>query len=299
MRQLVVLSGKGGTGKTTVTAALAQLLKPVVLADCDVEAPNLHLLLAPRTDKSFPLKVSRKARIDTGLCDGCGACAESCRYGAAPSSEPFAVDAFPCEGCGVCALVCPREAISFFEPDGAEVYTGETACGPMAGAELAVGEEASGKVVTRVRMEAQLLAADRDLPLVIVDGSPGTGCPVIASMSGADLALIVTEPSLSGMHDLERILRVAGHFGVPAMVCINKSDIVPELARETRERCRFLGIEVAAEIPFSEAVVESLRHGLPPVGNVPREVEEPLRAIAGAVSERLGIAAAEAGGRRE
>jgi len=280
MKQLVVLSGKGGTGKTTVTAALAQLLEPVVLADCDVEAPNLHLLLSPRVERSFPLSVSRKASIDPGLCDGCGACAEACRYGAVVASDPCAVDAFRCEGCGVCGLVCPRDAVSFHEPEGAEVYIGSTPFGPMVGAELAVGEEASGKVVSRVRMEAQLLALDTGLPLVLVDGSPGTGCPVIASMSGADLTLIVTEPSLSGIHDLERILGVAEHFGVPPLVCINKSDIVPELAREIRERCRSLGIEVAAEVPFSEAVAESLRRGLPPVGNVPREVEDPLRKLA-------------------
>lgn len=290
MKQLVVLSGKGGTGKTTVTASLAQLLKPMVLADWDVEAPNLHLLLSPRVEKSFPLAVSRKASIDPGLCDDCGLCAESCRYGAIADREPYAVDAFRCEGCGVCARVCPRDAISFYEPEGARVYFGSTPYGPIVGAELAVGEEASGKVVSRVRMEAQLMALDAGLPLVLVDGSPGTGCPVIASMSGADLTLIVTEPSLSGLHDLERILGVAGHFGVPALVCINKSDVLPELAREIRERCRSLGIEVAAEIPFSEAVVDSLRRGMPPVGNVPREVEESLRSIAGAVKVRVGKA---------
>lgn len=288
MRQLVVLSGKGGTGKTTVTAALAQLLKPVVLADCDVEAPNLHLLLSPRVDGSFALKVSRKARIEPRLCDGCGACAESCRYGAVAASDPFKVDPFSCEGCGVCGLVCPRDAVVFLEPDAAEVYTCTTPYGPLVGAELAVGEEASGKVVTRVRMEAQLLAADTGLSLVIVDGSPGTGCPVIASMSGAHLVLAVTEPSLSGLHDLGRILGVAEHFGVPAIVCINKSDIVPEIAREIRERCRAAGIEVVAEIPFSEEIVDSLRRGLPPIGNVPGHVEEPFLRLAGEIDARVG-----------
>lgn len=290
MKQLVVLSGKGGTGKTTVTASLAQSLKPVTLADCDVEAPNLHLLIPPRVERSFSLSVSRKARIDPEACDGCGACADSCRFGAITGAGIRAVDAFRCEGCGVCARVCPRDAVSFHEPEGAQVYIGTTPFGPMVGAGLAVGEEASGKVVSRVRMEAQLLALDAGLPLVVVDGSPGTGCPVIASMSGADLTLIVTEPSLSGLHDLERILGVADHFGVPAMVCVNKSDIVPELTRRIRDRCGTLGIEVVAEIPFSEAVVESLRRGLPPLGNVPREVEEPLEKLAEAVAERLGEA---------
>jgi len=158
------------------------------------------------------------------------------------------------------------------------------------GAELAVGEEASGKVVTRVRMEAQLTAHEAGLPLVIVDGSPGTGCPVIASLSGADLTLIITEPSLSGLHDLERILQVAVHFGIPTIVGINKCDIVPELADRIRRRCGELGIEVAAEIPFSGEVVEALRGGQPPVGNVPPEVEEPLRRLARVIEERTAVA---------
>lgn len=291
MKQLVVLSGKGGTGKTTVTASLAQLLKPIVLADCDVEAPNLHLLLSPQGGDSFALKVSRKARIDPDLCTACGVCADSCRFGAIAPCDPYSVDAFRCEGCGVCGLVCPQNAVEFFETDGAEVYSGTTPYGPMVGAELAVGEEASGKVVTRVRMEAQLVAHESGLSLIIVDGSPGTGCPVIASLSGANLTLIVTEPSLSGLHDLERILQVAEHFGIPTMVCINKCDIVPELAHKIRERCGEMGIEVAAEIPFSGEIVEALRRGQPPVGNVPQEVEEPLKRLARAIEAHTAVAA--------
>ncbi len=279
------MSGKGGTGKTTVCAALAQLMKPVVLADCDVEGPNLHLLLAPRIDKAFNIKVSRKARIDARLCDGCGACVEGCRFGAISPYRPYHVDPFLCEGCGVCEFKCPRGAVKLSEREGARVYTGMTSYGPMAGAELAVGEEASGKVVTRVRMEAQLLASDGGLPLVIIDGSPGTGCPVIASMSGADLVLAVTEPSVSGMHDLDRILGVAEHFGIPSVVCINKCDLVPELTRSIREACRSKGIEVVAEIPYCEQVVDALRRGRPPLGNVTAEVEKPLADLADAISD--------------
>lgn len=290
MKQLVIISGKGGTGKTTVTAALAQLLKPVVLADCDVEAPNLHLLLSPRIERSFSLQVSSHAVIDPGLCDGCGACAENCRYGAIVTSPSFQVDPFRCEGCRVCGLVCPKDAVSYVEPEGAEVFVASTPYGPMVGAELAVGEEASGKVVSRVRMEAQLLSLDEKLPLIVIDGSPGTGCPVIASISGVDLALVVTEPTVSGRHDLGRILQVAGHFGVPAIVCINKWDINPDIAAEIEGSCGAAGIEVVARIPFREELVGALRRGLPPIGNVPEEVEAPLSRLAKEVSLRAGSA---------
>jgi MinD superfamily P-loop ATPase len=288
MKQMVVLSGKGGTGKTTVTSSLAQLLKPIVIADCDVEAPNLHLLLSPQRTESSMLKVSRKARIDPELCDACGLCAQHCRFDAIPPSEPYVVDTFRCEGCGVCGYVCPRDAIEFFEIDGAELYKGTTPYGPMVGAELEVGEEASGKVVSNVRTEAEQIGKDTGLALIVIDGSPGTGCPVIASMTGADLVLIVTEPSLSGLHDLERILEVAEHFGIQTLVCINKCDIVPELADRIREKCRDVGIEVVAEIPFSREIVEALRNGQPPIGKVPQEVEQPFLRLAEVVRKYTG-----------
>ncbi|OFW57991.1 MAG: hypothetical protein A2W01_10820 [Candidatus Solincola sediminis] len=288
MKQLVVVSGKGGTGKTTVTAALAQLLKPAVIADCDVEAPNLHLLLAPHIEKSFTLNVSSKARIDPALCDSCGACEEHCRYSAITSS-PYLIDPFLCEGCKVCELVCPKKAVSFYEPGGAEVFIASTEYGPMVGAELAVGEEASGKVVTRVRMEAQLMSAESDISLVMVDGSPGTGCPVIASLSGANLALVVTEPTVAGRHDLGRILQVIEHFGVPAIACINKWDINPGIAEEIKDSCVAAGVEIAAEIPFREEVVEVLRSGRPPIGKVPDEVQAPIRRLAARIETLLDV----------
>jgi MinD superfamily P-loop ATPase len=276
----VVVSGKGGTGKTTVTGALAQLLEPVTIADCDVEAPNLHLLLSPRVERSFSLRVSRVAVIEPLKCNGCGACVENCRYKAIDSQVTFRVDSFKCEGCRVCELVCPNEAVKFFEPEGAELFIASTPYGPLVGAELAVGEEASGKVVTRVRMEAQLICHDNELPLLIIDGSPGTGCPVIASLTGADLALVVTEPTVSGKHDLERIIQVTEHFGIPSLLCLNKYDLNRDIALQIEEFCLARGLEVAAEIPFREEVVEALRLGLPPIGHVPEEVERPLRSLA-------------------
>jgi MinD superfamily P-loop ATPase len=178
--------------------------------------------------------------------------------------------------------------VTFYEPDGAEVFIGSTEYGPMAGAELGIGEEASGKVVTQVRMEGQLLGVEGDIPLVIVDGSPGTGCPVIASLSGADLAIIVTEPSVSGRHDLDRILEVTRHFGVPAIVSINKCDVNPEIAGEIKDSCARAGIEVVAEIPFREEIVEVLRSGRPPLGNIPPEVEEPIHRLAAKIEMLLG-----------
>jgi len=287
MRQLVVISGKGGTGKTTVTASLAQLLKPLVIADCDVEAPNLHLLLSPRVERNFPLTVSKKAVIEEAECDECGKCIEGCHFHAILPASPPRVDPFRCEGCKVCQLVCPRGAIDMVEPAGADVMIGDTAFGPMVGARLAVGEEASGKVVTRVRAEAQLVALENGLPLILIDGSPGTGCPVIASLSGADIALVVTEPTVAARHDLQRILELTAHFGIQTMVCLNKWDINPEMAKSVIEDCRQNDLEVLAEIPYRQEVVEALRKGLPPLGNTSADIEIPLRQLADGIQSVL------------
>ncbi len=285
MRQIVVISGKGGTGKTTVTAALAQLLGPLVMADCDVEAPNLRIVFPPEAEDAFNVKVSRKASIDPGKCTECGLCAEHCRFGAIMPGSPYRVEPTSCEGCGVCGMVCPEGAVTFEMTDGARVTRMETPCGPLVEGSLFMGEEASGKVVTQVRMEAQVIAVDRGFELALIDGSPGTGCPVIASLTGADLALVVTEPTLSGLHDLERILQVAAHFSIPAMVCINKCDLNEEVAGDIARLCGERGVPVVARIPFSPEVVEVLRRNLPPIGNVPPEVEGPLRELASAVRE--------------
>jgi len=288
IRQLVVISGKGGTGKTTVTAALAQLLGPLVLADCDVEAPNLGILFPGSPLRRIEIQVSRKASIDPERCDACGLCAERCRFDAVLPRTPYRVDHLSCEGCGVCGLVCPAQAVSFNAETGACITESMTPHGPLLEGRLALGEEASGKVVTRVRMEAQALAAQKGLELVLIDGSPGTGCPVIASLTGCDLALLVTEPTLSAVHDLERVFRLVSHFGIPAVACLNKSDLNEEMGEAVRIRCREVGVGLEAELPFRPEVVEALRHARPPLGNVPAEVEEPLRGLASAVRERLG-----------
>lgn len=289
MRQLVVISGKGGTGKTTVTAALAQLLEPVVLADCDVEAPNLRIVFAPLAERFFDVQVSRKAAIVADKCTECGECDEHCRFGAIVPGSPYRVEPTGCEGCGVCKLVCPSDAVAIEMTDGARVTRMTTSCGPLVEGSLFMGEEASGKVVTRVRMEAQVIAAEQGIGLIIVDGSPGTGCPVIASLTGADLALVVTEPTLSGRHDLERILQVADHFSIPSLVCLNKCDLNERVAEDVTRLCETREAPVAARIPFDSEVVDVLRRVLPPIGNVPPAVERPLHELAEAITGRLGI----------
>jgi MinD superfamily P-loop ATPase len=286
MKQITVLSGKGGTGKTTVTAALAQLMSEVVIADCDVEAPNLHLLLNPKVKRDYPLSVSSKAVIDAELCTECGICQEECRFEAIHDYE---VKPFLCEGCGLCKSLCPLGAVSMIEQEGAEVFLGDTEYGPMVWASLAMGEEASGKVVSQVRMEAQAISAEGGPELILTDGSPGIGCPVIASVSGSDLALMVTEPTLSGRHDLERAMDTAAFFKIPSLVCINKADINPEEAQKIRELCRHKGVEVVAEIPFSDALAESARQARPPLQEIDEQVAQLFKELYIKVIEQIGL----------
>jgi MinD superfamily P-loop ATPase len=286
MKQITVLSGKGGTGKTTVTAALAQLFGNIVIADCDVEAPNLHLLLTPKVDKSYPLSVSSKAVIDPELCTECGICEEECRFEAIRDKT---VKTFQCEGCGLCGSLCPVGAVSMHEQEGADVFLGDTRYGPMVWASLAMGEEASGKVVSQVRMEAQAICVENGLELVLTDGSPGIGCPVIASISGSDLALMVTEPTLSGRHDLGRAMEMAAFFNIPSLVCINKCDINPEEAEKIRSMCRNKGVEVAVEIPFSDTLAESARQARPPLTEIDDQVAQLFDRLFGKVMEKTGL----------
>ncbi len=255
MKQVTVISGKGGTGKTTILASLASLAKRAVLVDADVDAADLHLLLGPKMERREPFYASKVAVIDPARCDGCLKCEEVCRFEAIRN---LIVDPIACEGCGVCWSICPRDAIQAKEVQSGEWFISKTRYGPMVHAKLGVAQENSGKLVTLVRKEAQRIAQEGNYPLILIDGPPGIGCPVIAALGGVDVALVVTEPSVSGIHDLERILGVCRHFRVPAWVCINKFDINPENTEKIKLHCQREGTPVIGEIPFDAIVTKAM-----------------------------------------
>lgn len=260
MKQIAVVSGKGGTGKTSLVASLAALARGrAVYADCDVDAPDLHLILQPTVMERREFFSIKRAFIDSEKCTQCGSCQDDCRFAAIAD---FQVDPALCEGCGVCKLVCPAEAVEMREILAGYAYRSDTRFGPLVHAELFPGEEASGKLVAMVREMARDLAAMRKLDLILIDGSPGIGCPVIASLTGVDLALVVTEPTITGEHDLMRILDVAGHFGIKTAVCINKYDLNPAGSRRIEALCQKRAIMVAGRLPFHSSVVEAMVAGL-------------------------------------
>ena len=275
MKEVVVLSGKGGTGKTSVVGSLAALTRGKVLADCDVDAADLHLLLKPRVKKETEFWSGQVACIDEERCTQCGLCQELCRFDAI---KDLKVDPVSCEGCGFCFHICPAEAITMEENLSGYWFISDTRYGPLVHARLGIAQENSGKLVAQVRQQAKQIAEERNLDYIISDGPPGIGCPVISSLSGASLALLVTEPTLSGIHDLERVLGVCRHFGVMAVVCINKYDLNEENTRQIESYCLNQEIRVAARIPFDNAVTEAMVRGVPVVeysdGKVSREIEK-------------------------
>lgn len=261
MKQIVVISGKGGTGKTVLTASLASLSKNKVMVDCDVDAADLHLLLRPKIKERHEFRSGKTAKIDKELCQECGECINICRFDAI--SQDFTVDPISCEGCAICSYVCSVGAIKMEENVSGEWFVSETKYGPFVHAKLGIAEENSGKLVSKVREAAKAIAEQEKLDYVIIDGPPGIGCPVIASLSGVDLALIVTEPTLSGMHDMERVAQVSKHFGVSTKVVINKYDLNPKNSETIKQICEQAEIEVVALLPFSRQVSESIVQGIP------------------------------------
>ncbi len=256
MKQLTVLSGKGGTGKTSLTASFAVLAKSAVVADCDVDAPDLHMLLHPKIIETQQFKGSQVAVINESKCAKCGLCQKLCRFNAITAK--IKVDPVACEGCSVCAAACPATAVTLAERVSGSAYISKTKYGFMSHAMLNPGEANSGKLVTLVRQNAKNLATKEHLELVLIDGSPGIGCPVIASISGVDAALIVTEPTLSGIHDLIRVLQLLTHFNVPAYVCINMYDVNLQNTKQIEVFCKENNVQFLGKIPFDPQVTEAM-----------------------------------------
>ncbi len=290
MKQFVILSGKGGTGKTTVAAALAHLSSremPVVLADADVDAANLELVLDPDKRETHAFIGGKKAVIDPDACIECGRCAEVCRFDAVLSDGEYKIDALACEGCASCFYQCPVDAIRMEEQQSGEWYRSDTRFGPLFHAKLFAGQENSGKLVTLVKQQGRLLAMDTESPLLIIDGPPGMGCPVISASAGADLALLVVEPTVSGLHDLDRVLETTEHFGVPAMVLINKADLNFERAREIAAFCAERDVGMAGHLPYDTRVTEAMIAGKPITDYGDGAVAEGLRKAWAIIKEQI------------
>ena len=266
MKQITIISGKGGTGKTTLVASFAALAENIVIADCDVDAPDLHLLLHPEIIKTEEFEGLKVAEMDKTKCIECGRCEEACRFKAiSDTGSGYAVNPTRCEGCGVCVFVCDQDAIKLKERVSGYAFISKTKYGTMAHAQLNIAEEASGRLVTVVRNNAQRVAEEEGSELILIDGSPGIGCPVIASLTGVDLALVITEPTMSGLHDLERILDVTQHFGIASVVCINKYDINEANSRVITEFCRARGVTIVRNIPYDPIVTEAMVAAMPVV----------------------------------
>jgi len=255
VKQLAIVSGKGGTGKTTIAAAFAALAKNKVMVDCDVDAADLHLLLQPNILTQEKYFAGRSPHVDLEKCTQCGLCTEICRFHAIDNGV---VNSMSCEGCGFCSHICPEEAITMREAFSGDWFVSETPYGPFIHARLGIGDENSGKLVTVVRKKAMEVAQERGLELILIDGPPGIGCPVTASLTGVNLVLAITEPTLSGIHDLERILKLSDHFKIPSMVCVNKFDINLGNTAQILSYCEKNGSRLIGQIPYEPKVVEAL-----------------------------------------
>jgi MinD superfamily P-loop ATPase len=262
MREILVISGKGGTGKTSLTAVFAHLAADAVICDLDVDAPDLHLLLHPRHQQMHDFYAGYEARIQPHLCDGCNTCALMCRFDAVEPGTPKPwINPLKCEGCKVCVHFCPAEAISFTPRHCGSWTIAHTRMGPMVHAQLLPAQENSGRLVALLRQQAKKLAQEQGIRLVLSDGPPGIGCPVISALSGVHLAVVVTEPTPSGMHDLARVADLCGHFQIPVAVIVNKCDLSPRIAGEIENQCLQNGHAVVARLPHDPDFVYALVQG--------------------------------------
>ena len=265
MKEIVVISGKGGTGKTSIVASFAALAENVVLSDCDVDAADLHLVLEPRVKQTSNFSGGKQASVITEKCIGCGKCQQVCNFDAVLFNGPandviektYTIDPIACEGCKVCIEFCPVDAIEFNDSINGQWFISDTRFGPMVHAKLGIAEENSGKLVSLLRKEAKRIAEEQKKDLIIVDGSPGIGCPVIASITGADLVLIITEPTLSGKHDLDRVVELAAGFNIPTLVAINKFNLNPDISTQIEEDARKQNIKVIGKIRYDKAFTKA------------------------------------------
>ena len=259
MREIVVISGKGGAGKTSIAGAFAHLAENAILCDLDVDAPDLHLLLDPQLKSENAFNSGHEAIIDPARCIGCGQCAELCRFDAVhEAGDVYRVAPMACEGCKVCVALCPEQAIDFPEKHCGQWYVSDTRFGPMVHAQLFPGEENSGRLVTLLKQQARTIAEEKGLDLVLCDGTPGIGCPVISSMAGTDLAVIVTEPTPSGLHDLKRVAELCDRFRTKVAVLVNKWDINPGMTDEIEQWSLGKGYTLAGRFPHDRAVVDAM-----------------------------------------
>lgn len=288
MKELIVISGKGGTGKTSLLAAFASLAKGMVLCDADVDAADLHLIMDPRIVEHHDFVSGHTAVIAPDRCTQCGLCGDLCRWNAI--SDTFVVDPIACEGCGACFTFCPEKAIDFPDDHCGEWYLSETRFGPMAHARLGIAEENSGKLVSLIRQQGKQLAQNKHLDLLLTDGPPGIGCPVIASLGGASAALIVTEPTISGKHDMERVADLAAFFKVPTMACVNKFDLNPEMGQTIETCAKEKGIAVLDRIPFDLVFTRAMIEGKTVVEYDPdSEGADAVRKIWEAAARQIGV----------
>ena len=259
MKEIVIISGKGGTGKTSIVAAFASLAENKVLCDADVDAADLHLIMNPEIKERHDFESGHTAIINQDKCTECGICRDLCRWDAI--GEDFVVDSIECEGCGVCCYFCPEEAIDFPLNTCGEWYLSDTRFGPMAHARLGIAEENSGKLVTLIRQQGKKLAEEKNQGLLLTDGPPGIGCPVIASLGGAAAVLIVSEPTVSGRHDMERVAELAAFFKIPTMLCVNKFDLNPDQGEAIEAFAREKNIKVIGRVPFDPAFTKAMVQG--------------------------------------